>query len=78
MHATTHQLMTIIKHILQSFKASRKTGTVLLDIAKAFDKVCINGLLYKMAKMEIPLAYIILIKTYLTERSFTVKICLKK
>lgn len=47
---------------------------VLMSIAKAFDKVWHAGLLYKLQKMQIPSAFIRIIKTYLTNRTFNTQI----
>lgn len=47
---------------------------VSLDVEKAFDKVWHPGLLYKLIQMEIPDQFIKLIKSFLTNRSFQIKL----
>ena len=48
-------------------------GTLFIDIEKAFDKVWINVLLYKLDKLGIPNYLGAWIRNYLTDRSFLVK-----
>ena len=45
-----------------------------LDIEKAFDKVWIKGLLYKLIKLEFPKNLVKLLHSYLTERKLKVRI----
>lgn len=70
-HSTTQQLTRIIKPILKNFQKREKTGMVF---AKAFEKIWIGGLLYKLIKMELPTAYVKIIQFSLKNRSFIVKI----
>jgi translation initiation factor 2 alpha subunit (eIF-2alpha) len=44
-----------------------------LDIAQAFNKICHSGLVYKIKKL-LPSNYYNLLKSYIRERSFVVKI----
>ncbi|GFT63096.1 probable RNA-directed DNA polymerase from transposon BS [Trichonephila clavipes] len=50
------------------------TAAVFLDIQKAFDRVWHTGLLFKLIMYKIPLPLILLLKSYISDRSFTVKI----
>ena len=43
-----------------------------MDVAQAFDKVCHDGLLFKL-KQILPPSYYLLFQSYLTERQFTVR-----
>ncbi|GBN06449.1 putative RNA-directed DNA polymerase from transposon X-element [Araneus ventricosus] len=52
--STTHQLLRAVEHITAGFQHKFHTGAVFLDIQKAFDRVWIQGLTYKMINMEIP------------------------
>lgn len=47
---------------------------LLLDIEKAFDKVWINGLIYKLVNYKFPFYLIKLIHNYLTNRTFKIKV----
>ncbi|GBM81257.1 hypothetical protein AVEN_236457-1 [Araneus ventricosus] len=49
------------------------TGAVFLDIAKAFDRVWTDGLLYKLIVLRIP-GSIRLMATYLRGRRFAVRV----
>ncbi|GBN10303.1 hypothetical protein AVEN_265780-1 [Araneus ventricosus] len=49
-------------------------AAVFIDIAKAFDRVWIDGLIYKMHKLEIPIQLTLLIQSYLKNRKFTVRV----
>ena len=44
----TNQLISITHEIYQSFDDGFEVRGVFLDISKAFDKVCHNGLIYKL------------------------------
>lgn len=50
------------------------TVTVLLDIQKAFDKDWVNGLLFKLIKLKLSPSLILLINSYLHNRTFRVKV----
>lgn len=73
-HNATHQVCRLTEHILNNFSNSRKTGAIFLDVAKVFDKVCHNRLLYKWIKIGLPTGMTKLIKTYLIDRKFKIKI----
>jgi len=42
------QLARLVERITGNFGENRLTGAVFLDVAKAFDTVWIDGLLYKL------------------------------
>ena len=46
-HSTSLQLARLVGRITRNFGEKRLTGTVFLDVAKAFDTVRIDVLLYK-------------------------------
>jgi hypothetical protein len=46
-HCTPLQLTHLVERITRNFGEKRLTGAVFLDLAKAFDTVWINGLIYK-------------------------------
>ena len=47
-HRTSLQLARLVERIARNFGEKKLTGAVFLDVAKAFDTVCIDGLLYKL------------------------------
>lgn len=73
-HSTTQQLTRITEKITKAFNTKKSVGMILLDIQKAFDTVWHNGLVYKLITMGVPDYLVALIKSYLTNRKFKVKI----
>lgn len=59
---------------LYQWQQKENIFVVSLDFEKAFDKVWHPGLLYKLIQMEIPDQFIKLMKSFLTNRSFQIKI----
>ncbi|GFY10626.1 RNA-directed DNA polymerase from mobile element jockey [Trichonephila clavipes] len=60
---------------MPSLDSKRKcTGAVFLDIQKAFDRVWHTGLLYKLIKINAPPQLILIIKSFLNNRSFAVRV----
>lgn len=52
----------------------QKTGMVLLDVAKAYGKVWIDGLIFKLLKMEFRIALVKILHIYFKGEKYTVKI----
>lgn len=73
-HNTTHQLLRVIENASEGLQTRKHVGGIFLDVAKAFDKLWITGLIYKMIKLNFPHNLIHLIHSYLSGRSFTVRI----
>jgi hypothetical protein len=48
------QLARLVERITRNFGGKRLTGAVSLDVAKAFDTVWIDGLLYKLTLRNFP------------------------
>ena len=48
------QLARLVERITRNFGEKRLTGAVLLEVAKAFDNVWIDGLLYKLTLLNFP------------------------
>ena len=47
-HSTALQLAHLVERVSRNFDEKRLTGMVFLDVAKAFDTVWVDGLLYKL------------------------------
>ncbi|GFW59861.1 probable RNA-directed DNA polymerase from transposon X-element [Trichonephila clavipes] len=71
--STTHQLLRVVEYIKDGIDRHQYTAAVFLDIQKAFDRVWHTGLLFKLIMYKIP-PPLILLKSYISDRSFTVKI----
>jgi hypothetical protein len=50
------------------------TGALFFDVAKAFDKVWHNGLLYKLYKLKIPDSLVLILRDYLSNRYFRFRV----
>ncbi|GFW62661.1 probable RNA-directed DNA polymerase from transposon X-element [Trichonephila clavipes] len=72
--STFHPLLRLTEHISEDFQKKKSTGAVFLDIQKAFDRVWINELTFKLISYKIPPPLINLIHSYLTNRSFRMRI----
>lgn len=72
-HSTTLQTLRIVNKI-QNNKRRKSTGMILLDIEKAFDTVWHEGLIYKLKNYNINSHIIKIIHSFITNRTFQVKI----
>jgi hypothetical protein len=54
----------------RNFDERRLTGAVFLDVAKAFDTVCVKGLLYKLTVLNFPSYLVKTISSYVGCRTF--------
>ncbi|GFS97388.1 RNA-directed DNA polymerase from mobile element jockey [Trichonephila clavipes] len=72
--STCHPLLRLTEKIASGFQRGRSTGAVFLDIQKAFDRVWIGGLIYKLIINNFPPALIHIINSYLTNRSYQVRV----
>jgi hypothetical protein len=73
-HSTVSQLARISDYITNGYNLNKHTDMVSLDIEKAHDTVWINGLLYKLISFKFPIYLIHILKAFLTDRSFTVRL----
>jgi len=69
-HSTSLQLARLVERITRNFGEKRLTGAVFLDMAKAFDTVWIDGLLYKLTLLNFPSYIVHTISSYLKDRTF--------
>jgi len=58
------------RHISQRLEVHEKSGAVFLDVAKAFDTVWIDGLIYKLALLNFPSYVVHTISSYRRGRKF--------
>ncbi|GFT09817.1 RNA-directed DNA polymerase from mobile element jockey [Trichonephila clavipes] len=68
--STFHQLLRVVEFIKEGNNRDQCTAVVFLGIQKAFDRVWHTGLLFKLITYKL----ILLINSYISVRSFTVKI----
>jgi hypothetical protein len=64
------QLARLVERITSNSGEHRLTGAVFLDVAKAFDTVWIDGLLYKLTLLKLPSYIVHTISSYLRDRTF--------
>ncbi|GFW25940.1 probable RNA-directed DNA polymerase from transposon X-element [Trichonephila clavipes] len=72
--STSHQLLRVVEFIKEGNNKDECTAAVFLDIQKAFDRVWHTGLLFKLITYKIPPPLIYLLNSYISDRSFTVKL----
>ena len=72
-HSTIHQTHRLVHKINEALEAKEYCSAAFLDISQAFDKVWHPGLLYKL-RQSLPLNYYLILKSYLHNRFFQVKI----
>jgi hypothetical protein len=68
----TLQLVCLVKRVNRNLDERRLTGAVFLDVAKAFDTVWIEGLLYKLTVLNFPSYMVKTTSSYLQCRTFQV------
>jgi len=71
-HSTSLQLARLVERITKNFGEKRLIVAVFLDVAKAFDTVWIDGLLYKVTLLNFPSNIVHTISSYLRGRTFEV------
>ena len=70
MLSTTLQLARLVKRVKRNADEKRLTGVVFLDVAKAFDPVWIEGLLFMLTILEFPSYLVKIITSYLHSCTF--------
>jgi hypothetical protein len=71
-HSKLHQTHRIAHEIAKSLEEKRLCTAVFLDVAQAFDRVWLTGLLYKL-NTTLPSSYYLLLNSYLHSRFYQVK-----
>ena len=68
--STTNQLLYLLDEIHQAFDSTKsfEVRTLFLDISKAFDKVCHDGLIFKLEPNGISCNLLKLLQNYLRNR----------
>jgi hypothetical protein len=56
--------------VTRNFGEKRLTGTVFLDVAKIFNTVWVDGLLFKLTALNFPSYLVKIISSYLHNRTF--------
>lgn len=74
-HSAIQQVARVIGDMTNNLNSKKKTAAIFIDLAKGFDKVWHNGLIYKMkSTFKISTNMTRLIQSYLTERKFYVSV----
>jgi len=73
-HSASLQLARLVERITRNFGEKRLTSAVFLDVAKAFDTVSIDGLLYKLTLLHFPYYIVHTISSYIRDRTFEVSL----
>jgi retron-type reverse transcriptase len=73
-HSTADQLIHVTEFISQGINQKESTGAIFLDVAKAFDTVWHDGLVYKLHTAGVSLAIVKLLNSFLEDRKFHAKI----
>ena len=69
-HSTSLHLARLVERVCRSFDEKRLNGAVFLDVAKAFDAVWVDDLLYKLIILSFPSYLVKNISSYLKGRTF--------
>jgi hypothetical protein len=64
------QLVRLVERVTRNFGEKRLTGAVFLDVAKAFDTVWVDGLVYKLTVLNFPSYLVRIITSYLSGTTF--------
>ncbi|GFU47142.1 probable RNA-directed DNA polymerase from transposon X-element [Trichonephila clavipes] len=72
--STLHPLLRLTENISEGFRKRKAREQFFWISRKAFDRVWINGLTFKLITFKIPHPLIHLIHSYLTNRSFRIRI----
>ena len=71
-HSTIQQVVRVVDNIISNRNKNQSTALLLIDLAKAFDKVWHEGLIYILINYNFPPFIIKFISSYLKNRKFFV------
>ena len=71
-HSTVQQGLRVVDHISSALENKQYCTGAFLDVAQAFDRVWHDGLLFKL-KTHLPQSLYLVLKSYLSNRSFQVR-----
>ena len=69
-HSTYHAINKLLQDVNEKLYEKKFVAACLIDIEKAFDSVWINGLLYKLIKLNFPIELIDLIYDMIKDKQF--------
>lgn len=72
-HSTQHQLFHVLEFLSEKLSIKIPAAAIFLDVAKAFDKVWQESLIYKLIRFKFSARLILLIYSYLWDRTFCVR-----
>jgi retron-type reverse transcriptase len=72
--STKDNLLFLTQKVTEAMARGKKCLAIFFDIAKAFDKVWHDELIYKMIKLGVPRYIILWVKIFLTNRNFKVRV----
>lgn len=72
-HGTIEQVHRVHRNIKTAIEKKEYSTAAFLDVTQAFDKVWIEGLLFKL-KLNLPYPYYEVLKSYLSDRHFMIKL----
>lgn len=73
-HSTVHALIRLLEEAIMGFNDRKVTIAAFLDIEKAFDTMWVDGLIYKLIKMNLPHYLVRIVSSYLKNRNFRVRL----
>lgn len=73
-HRTEHQIVRLVEQITSGFNKRQVTVAAFLDIERAYGRVWLNGLKFKILSLPIPSSLSKLLLSFLSHRSFFTQI----
>jgi hypothetical protein len=71
-HSAVHAISKLLSDTCWHINKKEAVGACFIDLEKAFNKVWINGLIYKLKKMNFPEELLALITDMITDNSFSI------